>query len=1157
MPLQQWEKIQALLRKDKIKMDVQFIHLRNHSSYSLSEGAINVNKLVNLAKENQMPAVGITDTNNAFGWPNFTKLAKQSGIQPILGTQINIPIESKEKFDTFGNKIKTEKGQIVLLVQNEKGYENLTKILSKAYTENDSHEPLISWEKLKEFNDGLILLSGGINGVVGKNLSLNDFDNAKYITIHLKEIFGDRFYIEIQRHFLEVEENLEKNFIDLAYEYDIPLVATNECFFPNKDMYQAHDAFLCISQGRYADEEDRRKETPHHYFKSQEEMTKLFNDLPEAIQNTVLIAKRCGFAVPTRNPLLPHAYDTSKYSEAEILEQNSRDGLKKKLETLKLAPEEEKEYWDRLEFEIGVINKMGFPGYFLIVSDFIKWSKEHNIPVGPGRGSGAGSIVAWSLEITDLNPLKYGLLFERFLNPDRVSMPDFDIDFCQDGREEVINYVQEKYGSDKVAQIITFGQFKAKMIIRDIGRVLRIPLVLVDKVAKLVPFDPNITLKKAIDTVSDLRYLRENDENVAMLLTYAEQLEGLHRHASTHACGMVIGDRPLTQLVPLYKEDKSEMPMTQFDVKSVEDTGLVKYDFLGLKTLSIIKNTIQMIKDDGLDAPDINNLNLEDPKVFELFARGDTVGIFQFESGGMQDWLRKLQPTRFEELIAMNALYRPGPMENIPSFVNRRHGLEDIKFPHPWLEEILQPTYGIIVYQEQVMQISQRLASFTKGQADSVRKAMGKKIAKLMDEMKVLFIEGAINNGIDSKQAEEIWNLMEKFAEYGFNKSHAACYAYIAYQTAYLKEYFRPYFMAATMNYDIHDTDKLAFYFKDCKKYNINVLTPDINKSDAKFKVEDGSIRYALGAIRNVGTEAMEILVVQRKENGNFKNITDFVNRIDYKSINKRLFECLIQAGTFDSLEPNRALLIANVNLMTNHARLREQAQEEAQASLFGEPTSDNNEDFMQNFKKATKFTLSEQIKKEYEAIGFYISSHPIFSYEELLAKRKILNSSYFKTTHEGNNITVAAVIDSASFKETKAKKPMAILQLSDMEGTFDTLVFENLINRDMFKKDTPIIVSGQLKKGIDNYTIFARSIDYLDNYFLTTTFHFILQLRDKTQVAKLNEILSKTKQGNAVITVKVATSAGITTLVLPKKYQITHDVIAALKKEKIPVIME
>ncbi len=1138
----------------------KFIHLRNHSSYSLAEGAIKIDNLVSLAKENKMPAVAITDTNNGFGWPEFSKTTLKAGIQPIIGTQINIPIELEERFDSFGKKLEPELGQIVLLVQNEKGYLNITKILSQVYTNSASgFTPSASWETLQEFNEGLICLSGGIKGVIGKNLSNNNFENTNVIAKKLNEIFTNRFYVEIQRHFLEPEEQLEPHFIKIATDLNIPLVATNECYFDKEEMYLAHDAFLCISQATFTDEIDRRKETTHHYFKSQEQMETLFEDLPEAIQNTVTIAQRCGFAVPNRPPLLPHAYDTTKYSEKEILEQQSRDGLKKRLEDLKLSEEDQKQYWERLDFELSVINNMGFPGYFLIVSDFIKWAKNRNIPVGPGRGSGAGSIVAWGLEITDLNPLQYGLLFERFLNPDRISMPDFDIDFCKDGREEVINYVKEKYGQDKVAQIISFGELQAKSAIRDVGRVMRIPHPVVDRIAKLIPAEANqsVTLKQAIEQSQELKDLKQNDENIALLLNYAEQLEGLYRQTGTHACGIVIGDRPLTELIPLYKDDRSQMPNTQFDVYSVEDTGLVKYDFLGLKTLSIMKQTIELIEKDGLKAPDINKLNLEDPKVYELFARGDTVGIFQFESRGMQEYLQKLQPTKFEELIAMNALYRPGPIENIPMFINRKHGVEKIEYPHPSLEGILSPTYGVIVYQEQVMQISQILANFSKGKADTVRKAMGKKIAKLMAELKIEFIEGAINNNIPKEEAESIWNLMEKFASYGFNKSHAACYAYIAYQTAYLKTHFRPYFMAATMNYE-EDTDKLSMFFKDCKKNNLEVFPPDINKSNSEFKVEEGSIRYALGAIKNVGPEAMRQIVEERTKNGDFKDISDLINRIDYKSINKRMLENLIKAGAMDSLEQNRALLLNNVDVMINHARIKAQEQEADQVSLFGEISDSHDNNLMASFKKANKMTLSDQIKKEYEAIGFYITSHPIFSYEELLQKRKVLNSSFFKTTHENGNITVAAVIDTVFFKETKeTKKPMAILSLSDMEGTFSALVFENLINRDMLKKDTPVIITGQLKKDGDSYTIFAKAIDFLENYFLVNTFHFILQLKDTDQVTKLNEILSEAKPGNAHITAKIATSAGIASLSLPKKYQITHELVTKLKKEKITVIMD
>ena len=788
-------------------MTPEFIHLRVHTAYSLLEGAIKVDKLAKWAVDNNMPAIGMADSGNIYGAMALAKEAAGKGVQPILGCQLLIKSPEREK-----NAFKVEKptyDKVVVLVQSEQGYQNLLLHFTPYYMGADKQvQPHLTLDELLENTDGLILLTGGSEGILGRPILNGHPEFAEEILKKLEEAFPGRTYMEIQRHGTEKENKTESTFLDLAYKHNIPLVATNEAYFMDPDMYEAHDAMLCIAEKTYVSVDDRRKETPEHYLKTAEQMKELFADLPEAIQNTVQIAKRCFFMAKKKKPAFPN-YDCKGKTEDEALQDMAYKGFEMRMQGR--TDEERQRYKERLDYELGIIKQMGFPGYFLIVADFIQWSKANGVPVGPGRGSGAGSVVAWCLTITNIDPLRFNLLFERFLNPERVNMPDFDVDFCQENRGKTIEYVQNNYGFDHVAQIITFGKLQAKAVIRDVGRVLQIPYPVVDRLSKLVPNELGITLKEAIEKEPEFENQARSEESIKHLLEIALKLEGLNRNSSTHAAGVVIGNKPLDQIVPIYKDPSSDMPVTQYNMKFVEDASLIKFDFLGLKTLTTIKKTADLIRLRGIEI-DENDLPLDDEETFALLKSANTSGVFQLESAGMRKILHDMQPDKIEDIVALVSLYRPGPMDSIPSYIARKKGTEEPDYLHPMLEGILKETYGIMIYQEQVMQISQVMAGYTLGGADLLRRAMGKKIKEEMVRQRGIFIEGATAKGVDKKVAENVFDKMAKFAEYGFNKSHAAAYAYIAYQTAYLKAHYPVEFMAATMTLDKINTDKLAFF---------------------------------------------------------------------------------------------------------------------------------------------------------------------------------------------------------------------------------------------------------------------------------------------------------------------------------------------------------
>jgi DNA polymerase-3 subunit alpha len=1043
-----------------------FVHLRAHSAYSLCEGAIPAKSLVKLAAEHDMPALGLTDTDNLFGALEFSAAALAAGVQPIIGCQLTIKLADEAQ---PGAKPMFEDGAVVLLAQSDLGYRNLLKMLKIAYMDSeDAHRPGITLDQLTANAAGLIALTGGADGALGRLLRMGKRDEAAAFLDMLSEAFSGRLYMEIQRHGMPEEKLTEPQFIDWAYARDIPLVATNEPFFKDESFHRAHDALLCIKQGAVLSVDDRHKLTSDHYFKSAAEMRALFADMPEAVDNTLVIARRCAFTVERIAPILP-PYDCGDgLTEADELKRQAHEGLTDRLKHQVFTDDmdeaarkkAETPYRERLDYELDVITQMGFPGYFLIVADFIKWAKDHDIPVGPGRGSGAGSVVAWSLTITDLDPLRWGLLFERFLNPERVSMPDFDIDFCQERRDEVIRYVQQKYGRDHVAQIITFGKLQARAVLRHVGRVLEMPYGFVDKICKMVPNNPAnpVTLDDAIKSEEGLRNLIHTEPDVREMVEIARKLEGLYHHASTHAAGVVIGDRPLEELIPVYRDPRSDMPVTGFNMKFVEDAGLVKFDFLGLKTLSVLtkaENFVNAKRTNGTPKLDLITIPLDDAKTYYMISRGDTTGVFQLESAGMRDVLRGLKPDTFEDIIAVVALYRPGPMDNIPSYIRRKHGEEEPDYLHPTLEPLLKETFGIPIYQEQVMQIAQVLSGYTLGSADLLRRAMGKKIQSEMDQQRQIFVEGAVAKNVNKTQANDIFNVVDKFAGYGFNKSHAAAYALVAYQTAYMKANHPVEFLAASMAFDMGNTDKLNIFRQELDRLQIPLLGPDINASVASFTVEsvntpDGQkdgVRYALAAVKNVGAAAMDTLVAERKANGPFASLSDFANRIDPHQINKRQLENLVRAGAFDRLESNRRRMHRGIETIVAVAGAATNDRNSNQISLFGGEDAKPEEIRLPDIDD---WQSMDRLREEFDAVGFYLSAHPLDAYERVLARKRVRSSSEVMAARETCAVRLAGTFVSKKEMTSKTGKRFAFISFSDASGVFEATAFSEILSQYM-----------------------------------------------------------------------------------------------------------
>ncbi len=1030
-----------------------FVPLRVFSSYSMLEGAIDPKAIAKLAKERGFPAIAICDRNGLYGAVMFAGACKDEGVQPIIGTLLGVSREGSE-------------GKLVdylpLFAQDEAGYDNLCHLVSRAHLERPLElEPHVVLSDLEGHTDGLIALTGAGEGALTRLLAEGQADAARALVERLENLFPSRLYIELARHGDPTCRAAEEALIDMAYARALPIVATNPANFAEPHVHKAHDAMLCIANSTYIENEDRPGSNAQAFVKSAPMMEELFADLPEATANSLVIAQRCAYAPPYRDPILPSLAGDLE-GEAKMLAEQSRAGLEERLSTYEdLSEEDRKTYFDRLDYEIGIIVNMGFPGYFLIVADFIQWAKDQGIPVGPGRGSGAGSIVAWALTITDLDPIQLGLLFERFLNPERVSMPDFDIDFCETRRGEVIRYVQKKYGHDHVAQIITFGKMKARAVLRDCGRILQMSYGQVDRLCKMVPNHPTDpwTLPRALNGAADFKQEYVNDNEVKRLVDLALQLEGLPRNSSTHAAGVVIGDRPLSQLVPLYRDPRSDMPVTQYDMKNVESSGLVKFDFLGLKTLSVLRKAVDLLKLRGIEI-DLGALPLDDKAVYDLMQVGNTVGVFQLESEGMQRTLKAVKPTNFGDIIALVSLYRPGPMDNIPLFGQRKAGEVPIEYPHPKLEGILAETYGIFVYQEQVMQAAQILAGYSLGDADLLRRAMGKKNQAEMDKQRTRFIEGCKKvSDIEAKEANQLFDLIDKFAGYGFNKSHAAAYALLAYQTGWLKAHYPEEFYAASMCFDMHQSEKLSIFVDDARRYpaerasgtGVEVLPPDINASESRFTVQqtdDGyAVRYALAGIRNVGEKAMESIVAEREANGRFASLKDFCERLPQGSMNRRQLEGLICAGALDGLEPNRAMLFANADMLLAVADAAMRERSSGQGGLFG---GDDTPEEDLRLQAVEPWSSREAMAKERENFGFRFAGDPLSEYRAVASAQgaRLYDSLMQSEVATGQRLkaVIAVVVEGANKAKTRKGKDFARIDFDDGFSQFSSACFEEAL---------------------------------------------------------------------------------------------------------------
>jgi len=1140
-----------------------FVHLHVHSAYSLAEGAIQIKTLAQLCRDQAMPALALTDSNNLFGALEFSEVMAEAGVQPIIGCALALMPEGEGR---NGNGRRRPE-RLVLLAQDEAGYRNLMKLSSRAFLASAGSEPPeVRLEDLEAHSQGLLCLTGGAEGPVGALLLAGRQGEARALTERLTGFFPGRLYIELQRHGTAPERQTEAAFLDFAYELELPLVASNDVYFAHRELYEAHDALLCIEQGVLLSERARWRVTPEHCFKSAAEMRALFEDLPEAVANTVTIARRCAYRVPKRQPILPRFSAADGRGEPELMREMAEQGLEERLrdhvftEEMSSAQRESAAapYRQGLAFELDVISSMGFAGYFLIVADFIQWAKREAIPVGPGRGSGAGSLVAWSLKITDLDPLRFGLLFERFLNPERVSMPDFDIDFCQDQRDQVIRYVQEKYGHDQVAQIITFGKLQARAVLRDVGRVLALPYGQVDRLCKLVPYNPAnpISLGQALEAEPRLEEERRQDPMVARLIDIALKLEGLYRHASTHAAGVVIGDRPLDELVPLYRDPRSEMPVTQFNMKWVETAGLIKFDFLGLKTLTVLDRAVGLLARRGVPL-DLARLPLDDRPTYEMLQRAEAVGVFQFESGGMRDLLRDAVPANIEDLIALVALYRPGPMENIPKYIACKHGRERPEFLHETIEPVVKDTYGVIIYQEQVMQIAQVFAGFTLGQADLLRRAMGKKIKAEMQAQRDTFVDGAVAKGVSPDRAAYVFDLVDKFAGYGFNKAHSAGYALLAYQTAYLKANHPVEFLAAAMTLDQGHTDKLNIYRQELDRLGIALLPPDINRSDVDFAVEHqdggvGAIRYALAAIRNVGREAMRALVEERRRNGPFQDIWDFARRMDHRQVNKRQLENLARAGAFDSLLENRAQVLSTVDLLLRFANRSAQERESQQSSLFGDAAGGAPEP-APPLPLVPAWNQTEKLGHEFDAVGFYLSAHPLDAYRLALQKSSVVSYSELKErmARGGSHFRLAGTVLAKRERNSARGNRYAFVQLSDASGMYEVTAFQETLaaNRELLEPGRSVMLEVEARDDGEQPRLTVQKISDIEQVSAARGGDVRIFVRDARPLPGLKVLLEQHRGGRSGVHLLLQIDAGREVEVALKgRYAMGREIRNALK---------
>src|SRR5579875_266082 len=1140
-----------------------FVHLHVHSSYSLREGALSVARLAKLAAADSMPALAITDSNNLFGALEVSDKLAKAGVQPVTGIQLTLDFHDGAEMTPRG-EAGSGRASIVPLAQTAAGYLNLMHIASRAWLDpSPGDPPYVSINRLEGRTEGLIALTGGPSGPLDLAFARDRAELGFARAKQLDRLFPGRLYVEIQRHGLASERAIEPQLLDLAYRSSLPLVAANEVFFAEASDHEAHDALICIAEGTVISDGDRRQLSPEHRFKTRAEMRALFADLPEATRNSVEIALRCTYRPVSRKPILPRFADGGAEDEARQLRMQAEAGLAARLAAHGPAQgATEADYHTRLAFELDVIIKMNFPGYFLIVADFIKYAKSQGIPVGPGRGSGAGSLVAYALTITDLDPIRFGLLFERFLNPDRVSMPDFDIDFCQERRDEVIAYVRRRYGEDKVAQIITFGSFLARGVLRNVGRVLAMPLGQVDKLAKLVPQNPAapVSLKQAIESEPRLKEAAESEPRVAKMLQIAQTLEVLYSNASPHAAGIVIGDRPVEELVPPYRDPKSDMPASQFNMKWVEQAGLVKFDFLGLKTLTVIANCIKLLRKRGI-ALELASIPLDDKKTFAMLERGETIGVFQLESAGMRRALADMRADRFEDIIALVALYRPGPMANIPVYCAVKRGEEEPDYIHPDIAPVLKETFGVIIYQEQVMQIAQILAGYSLGEADLLRRAMGKKIKAEMAAQRDRFVSGAVKRGLAAAQANEIFDLLAKFADYGFNKSHAAAYALIAYQTAYLKANYPVEFLAASMTLDKSNTDKLAEFCNEARRLGIKILPPSVQKSGADFEPAEAdgapAIRYALSAIKGVGEGQARALAAINASGENllaeasrpakpaFRDLAHFAAKLNAREINKRVIESLAAAGAFDELESNRARVHAGAEFILASAHRREEEQLAGQSVLFGGESQDT-----LILPKADPWPLNERLRREFETVGFFLSGHPLDSYTAVLARLRVQRwAEFVRAVKQGASAgRLAAIVLDRHERRTKSGAKMGIVQLSDQSGQYEAILFQEGLNqyRDLLEKGAAVLLS--LQASLEGEDVRARiiSAELLDAAASRLGKGLRVFLRDENPLGEISRHLRT--RGDGDVSLVLLTENGEIEVKLPGKFSVSPQVAGALK---------
>ncbi len=1144
-----------------------FIHLRVHSAYSLLEGALPVGKIVGHAMKDSAPAIAVTDSNNLFGALEFAQKATKEGLQPIIGCQIDVHFSGDQaQQERVGQRRHgAELRPLVLIAATEAGYANLVDLVSGAYLDTPSGEPAhVTTDDLRSCAEGIICLTGGPRGPIGSALKSDHAELAENRLLVLKQMFGNRVYVEIER-LSGYDRRLEAATVDLAYRHELPLVATNEAFFPARDSFEAHDALIAIAEGSVVASDDRRRLTPDNYLKSQAEMSALFADLPEAIDSTVEIAMRCSYYPQKRKPILPRFTKVgtadpveAEKAEVEELRRFAHEGLEMRFATQGLTPGfTEEDYHKRLDYELGIIERMKFPGYFLIVSDFIKWAKAHDIPVGPGRGSGAGSLVAYALTITDIDPLRFSLLFERFLNPDRVSMPDFDIDFCQDRREEVIRYVQGKYGRDQVGQIITFGTLQARAVLRDVGRVLQMPYGQVDRLCKMVPANPANPVKLADAIANEPRFAEEAEKEpiVNTLLDMAQRLEGLYRHASTHAAGIVIGDRPLRQLVPMYRDPRSDMPVTQFNMKMVEEAGLVKFDFLGLKTLTVLETAVELIRRRGVEI-DLSKLPLDDEKTYSMLSRGEVVGVFQVESAGMRKALIGMKPDRIEDIIALVALYRPGPMENIPTYNARKHKEEEIASIHPKIDHLVAETQGVIVYQEQVMQIAQELSGYSLGEADLLRRAMGKKIRAEMDKQRERFVTGAVERGVGKPQADFIFDLLAKFADYGFNKSHAAAYAVVSYQTAYLKAHYPVEFLAASMTLDMSNTDKLADFRQDAIRLGIEVVPPSVKTSFRNFEVGENRIFYALAAIKGVGDAAVEHIVEKRNDR-QFESLEDFCERIDPKIVGKRVFESLIMAGAFDCFGHDRASMMAGVDRMMDRATEVHNDAAVGQGALFGAGGLVPRQRL--TFPACDPWLPADRLHREFQAVGFYLSAHPLDEYKAVLQKMRVQNWADFSAAVKRGATAgrLAGTVTSKQERKTRTGNKMGVVNFSDNSGQYEAVMFSETLAqyRDLLEPGKSVVIIVKAEDRPEGVNLRIEAVQSLEDEASRVQKALRIFVRDPKPVGMLASQLTAKGEGQVSFVVIKDGAQGEVEIALPDRYRISPQVASAMRA--VPGVVE